>query len=280
MPAIVNASQDPRVEQLFNQQQQSIWRWTDRNFGYLMFFQFLFGIFAAFTISPITWEGEIPETHIHVWAALLLGGLITSLPLFLAFAYPGQTFTRHIIAIGQMLMGALLIHLTGGRIETHFHVFGSLAFLACYRDWKVLVTGTLVVAADHFLRGIFWPRSVFGVYLDEPFRWLEHVGWVLFEDLFLFVSIYQGVRQSRTLAQQQFDLEVGKSVVESERDRFFDLSVDMLCVANVDGYFVNLNPMFSVKLGYETGELLRQPAIQFVHPDDQASAAKAFRQLR
>ena len=38
-----------------------------------------------------------------------------------------------------MLTSALLIHLTGGRIETHFHVFGSLAFLAFYRDWRVLV---------------------------------------------------------------------------------------------------------------------------------------------
>ena len=52
-----------------------------------------------------------------------------------------------------MLMGALLIHLTGGRIETHFHVFGSLAFLAFYRDWRVLVPATIVVALDHMLRG-------------------------------------------------------------------------------------------------------------------------------
>ena len=34
------------------------------------------------------------------------------------------------MAVGQMLMGALLIHLSGGRIETHFLIFGSLAFLA------------------------------------------------------------------------------------------------------------------------------------------------------
>ena len=40
-----------------------------------------------------------------------------------------------------MLMSALLIHLTGGRIETHFHVFGSLAILAFYRDWRVLDSG-------------------------------------------------------------------------------------------------------------------------------------------
>ena len=52
-----------------------------------------------------------------------------------------------------MLMGALLIHLSGGRIETHFHVFGSLAFLALYRDWRVLVTASAVVAAGPFPAG-------------------------------------------------------------------------------------------------------------------------------
>ena len=52
-----------------------------------------------------------------------------------------------------MLWSALLIHLTGGRIETHFHVFGSLAFLAFYRDWRVLVPATVVVALTTPLRG-------------------------------------------------------------------------------------------------------------------------------
>jgi len=50
----------------------------------------------------------------------------------------GKAITRHVIAIGQMLDSAPSHHLTGGRIETHFHVFCSLAFLAfLYRDWRV-----------------------------------------------------------------------------------------------------------------------------------------------
>ena len=97
------------------------------------------------------------------WAAWLLGGAITALPVGLAVLRPGRTSTRHVIAAGQMLMSALLIHLSGGRIETHFHVFGSLAFLAFYRDWTVFVPATVVVAADHFLRGLYWPESVYGV---------------------------------------------------------------------------------------------------------------------
>ena len=73
---------------------------------------------------------------------------------------PCHTSTRHVVAVAQMLTSALLIHITGGRIETHFHVFGSLAFLAFYRDWRVFIPATIVVGLDHMVRGIFWPQSV------------------------------------------------------------------------------------------------------------------------
>jgi len=64
----------------------------------------------------------------------------------------------------------------------------------------------------------------------------------------------------------------------SPTDRFFDLSVDMLCLAGTDGYFKVLNQAWSETLGYEDGELLRQPFVDFVHPDDrQATIAAAGR---
>src|SRR3954454_18557983 len=111
-----------------------------------------------------------------------------SLPVALALVLPGHLATRHAVAVGQMLASALLIHLTGGRLETHFHVFGSLAFLAFYRDWRVLVSGSAVVALEHFVRGALWPESVFGTSEPSNWRWLEHAGWVVFEDVFLFLA--------------------------------------------------------------------------------------------
>jgi PAS domain S-box-containing protein len=58
-------------------------------------------------------------------------------------------------------------------------------------------------------------------------------------------------------------------------DRFFDLSVDMLCVAHIDGFFKMLNPAWSETLGYQDGELLRKPFVEFVHPDDRLSTIDA-----
>ncbi len=117
------------------------------------------------------------------------------------------------IAIAQMLTSAVLIHLTGGRIETHFHVFGSLAFLAFYRDWQVLITATVIVAADHYFRGLYWPQSVYGV-LTPGWRWLEHSGWVVFEDVILLRSCFQGTSEWREIANRTAQLETTNATVE------------------------------------------------------------------
>jgi len=204
-----------RATQLFTEHQQAIYKSTDRMFAVLMSLQWLAGILAAYLISPRTWIGSTNQTHIHIWAALILGAAISSLPIVLALTRPGFRSTRYTIAVGQMLMGALLIHLTGGRIETHFHVFGSLAFLSFYRDWRVLIPATVVVAADHFLRGLLWPQSVYGVLAASEWRWLEHAGWVLFENTFLLIAIKRSVSEMRDIAARRAQGEDSREDLES-----------------------------------------------------------------
>ena len=196
-----------RAASRYNAHRDEILRSTDRFFAKLMLGQWLFAIVVALTFSPYAWEGKVKTVHIHVWTALLLGGALSSLPVLLAVRRPGWIVTRHVIAGTQMLWSALLIHLTGGRIETHFHVFGSLGVLAFYRDWPVLVTATVVIAADHIVRGLLWPESVYGIVNPEWWRFLEHAFWVIFSVTFLAISCRRSLRELRVIAERGAELE-------------------------------------------------------------------------
>ena len=62
--------------------------------------------------------------------------------------------------------------------------------------------------------------------------------------------------------------------------RFFDLSIDMLCVLDFDGYFRRLNLAWERTLGFTREELMSKPFIEFVHPDDRARTLGQNREVR
>jgi PAS domain S-box-containing protein len=72
------------------------------------------------------------------------------------------------------------------------------------------------------------------------------------------------------------DASAGDARGREELDRFFALSRDMLCVADFSGFFTRVNPAFERALGRTSDELLREPFMSFVHPDDREATAAEF----
>ncbi|MEW8347189.1 MAG: PAS domain S-box protein, partial [Candidatus Thiodiazotropha taylori] len=87
---------------------------------------------------------------------------------------------------------------------------------------------------------------------DGSYRWLE---WTASAEIdgFIYAIARDKTEQKRT---------------EQERDRFFDISIDLLVIANTDGTFRKVNDRWTEVLGWEQSELVNRPFFDFVHPDD------------
>jgi PAS domain S-box-containing protein len=73
--------------------------------------------------------------------------------------------------------------------------------------------------------------------------------------------------------------ETHTPIADPTYERFFDLSDDLLCVADLRGYFVRVNPAFGRVLGHPVGDLLREPLLTYVHPDDHPRTLDALDRL-
>ncbi len=65
----------------------------------------------------------------------------------------------------------------------------------------------------------------------------------------------------------------------AERDRFFNMSLNLLCIADTNGYFKRVNPAWTRVLGFSEEELMARPFLDFVHPDDRATTILEAKKL-
>lgn len=244
---------------------------ADRNFAVLLVAQWVFGILCSLYISPVAWEGTRSYPHIHLWSSIFLGGMIIALPLALVYVASGKLVTRLAVATSQLLFSALLIHLMGGRIEAHFHVFVSLALLLSYRDSWVYLPAVAVIFVDHLIRGFIWPQSVFGELAILPWRPFEHAAWVVFEVIALVVQNRYSHLQLFSLATLQCNLaeqcdylercveERTKELYEAKvfQGRVLDSIEAEICILDSEGNIVFVNEPWQKFAAENDGDLQR-----------------------
>ncbi len=184
----------------------------------------------AFLVLALVWHptGSV-DGRFSIFASrfldiLILGGALLAAPIGMGLAWPGRRGTHYALALGQMGLSALLIHISEGSIEAHFHIFISLAVLAFYWDAQLLLMAAAVVFAEHL--GFEWLE--FGKRLSvSEFVLREVVGdgfWILAETAFLLWGVRRMSRFFADLALRQiFFEEMGEKMGAIASDRARDL---------------------------------------------------------
>ncbi|MBH0189954.1 MAG: hypothetical protein HP493_14240, partial [Nitrospira sp.] len=117
---------------------------------------------------------------------LVLGGglLLLILTLCIHLSSMPRRAQSGLATLGLMISSSLLVHLSGGYIEFHFHFFVMMAVIVLYQDWLPFVIGLTYVVVDHGMMGTLMPYMVYNhpAAQEHPWTWaLIHGGFILAE---------------------------------------------------------------------------------------------------
>ncbi|MGV3615234.1 MAG: two-component system sensor histidine kinase NtrB [Fimbriimonas sp.] len=295
MTEVIDASQltpeyRARRDELYREHRTFVRRHTDRMFAIVMAIQYVAIVIGTLAFSPRTFSGATSAIHPHVWQGVGLGFLIAAPVWWIAHRDRGAATSLLVVPVCQLLMSCLIIHLTGGRIESHFHVFVSLAFLTFYRDYRVFLPATLTVVIDHGVRGYFYPMSVYGMPYPDLARLLEHSAWVVFQDVFVVAASVRGVREMKEIAVRQALLEqlqdrTEQTVVarteelrqsEARKGAVLENAQDAILVADERGLLTDVNPAAEAVFGIRRAQALGLPLEEFVRRRESAGGAARY----
>ncbi|HET9914906.1 MAG TPA: PAS domain S-box protein, partial [Anaerolineales bacterium] len=99
---------------------------------------------------------------------------------------------------------------------------------------------------------------------DGQLAILETNGVPFFDDYGRLLG-YRGIDRNITERKRA---EQALQAKTEELDRYFTSSLDLLCIADTNGYFRRLNPAWETTLGYAIAELEGRQFLEFVHPED------------
>jgi signal transduction histidine kinase len=152
------------------------------------------GVFAAqwLIAAALAWKSSLPGES-RLMFTMILGAMLSVPALLFARAAPQAHWVRHFMAACQMGWSILFMWLLEGQPEAQLHVFVSLAFLAFYRDWRVIVTASLIAMAWPFVKLAMVPSN----YLVGSSAWwrvFDQVAWVVADAVVMLIAVLQSLK--------------------------------------------------------------------------------------
>jgi diguanylate cyclase (GGDEF)-like protein/PAS domain S-box-containing protein len=177
--------------------------------------------------------------------------------------------------LGLMMSSAVLVHLSGGMTEMHFHFFVMLGVISLYQDWQPFLVSIAFVAMHHGVVGVLRPEAVF----DNPAEWRAPLFWAAVHAFFVLCASAVSIASWGIVEAGHRRSRVRLEASERRFRGLIEHSSDVITVLGVDGTISYDSPSSCAIFGYQPGERVGQNGLSFVHEDDLNRAQDVLEQI-
>jgi PAS domain-containing protein len=177
---------------------------------------------------------------------------VVALAALVATCGKGRAERTAAASVGLLLSSAVVVHLSGGMIEAHFHFFVMIGVLTLYQDWFPFLLAIGFVVLHHAVLGTLDPESVF----SHPGAWRSPLKWALIHGGFVLASSCAYLVAWRMNERARAEAEESFRRLRSSEERFRSLvqnAMDAVSVLDGDGKITYQSPSAKTVLGYAPG---------------------------
>lgn len=178
-----------------------------------------------------------------------------------------------VVSLGLITSSALLVHVSGGVIEAHFHFFVMIVVLALYEDWLPFLIAAGYVVVHHGVAGALDPHAVYNHpdAMAHPWKWaLIHGGFVTAAGLASIVAwrLNEGVRaQAEVLYRRALESERALAARERETRHILETAQDAFISIDARGLVTDWNEQAVATFGWAREEALGRVLSQTIIPE-------------
>ncbi len=184
------------------------------------------------------------------------GGLLGLIAIVAQLPAVGRRLQASIATFGLMTASALLVHLSEGRIELHFHFFVMMSVIVLYQDWLPFLVGVQFIVLDHGVVGTLMPDMVYGHADGRAHPWT----WALIHASFLLAQCVALLYFWRVneLAQE----ETRRS--EARTRMIIETALDAVVTTNTAGTIIDWNSQAESIFGVSRSEAVGKPLTTYI----------------
>ena len=203
------------------------------------------------------------ELGLYLGSGALLGAIAIAAQL----PAIGRRIQAAIATYGLVMASALLVHLSGGRIELHFHFFVMMSVIVLYQDWLPFLVGLLFIVIDHGIIGTLLPSMVY-VHAEgqtHPWTWaLIHGSFILAQcaALLYFWRVNELARED---ALQR----------EARTRMIIETALDAVVTTNASGIITDWNTQAEIMFDIPRTDAIGQPLTTYLTSGHAPSVAAA-----